>query len=335
MAQNSGYWLKRFEEEHDNFRLALGWALEHPEQGILPAIAMMSQLTWFWYRHGYLQEGTEWTERALVLTDEMGDSFERAYALTGRAMLALWSGDLPVAEARGQAAVQMAERMKLDSISPLAKLAYGTTLINQGRHKEAYPELVDAVELFDQQGNSWFKGTVLVHLANVSLGMGNPTEALQWLDTAMPLLKETGDIWNMAFGMNNYGEVARVQGDYARAEEYYRRTEALFKQADARGDRARLVHSFGYIAMHKGEFDEARALFLRSLGDFRKLGNHRGIAECLAGLAGVAAQQGDHAWAVPLLGAAEIQMKHIAGAWWPADRVEIDVSARSHAVGSA
>ncbi len=320
----SGFWLKRYEEEHDNFRQALAWALDHPEGGVVPTIMMMSQLTWFWYRQGHLQEGTEWTERALKATETMGESFERAYALTGRAMLALWSGDLRVAESRGREAVEMAGRLKLDEVSSLAKLSYGTALINQGRHQEAYPQLVDAVELFDQQDNAWFKGTVLVHLANVSLGMGNPTEALSWLDTAMPLLKETGDIWNMAFGMNNYGEVARVQGDYERAEEYYRRTEALYQQADAKGDQARLVHSLGYIAAHKTDYTEARTLFLRSLEDFRMLGNHRGIAECLAGLAGLATVQGKQAWAVPLLSAAESQMTGISGTWWPADKVEID-----------
>jgi hypothetical protein len=128
----------------------------------------------------------------------------------------------------------------------------------------------------------------------------------------------------MAFGLNNYGEVARTQGDYEKAEEYYRRTEALFEQADAKGDQARLVHTFGYIAQHKGELTKARSLFMGSLDDFRELGNHRGIAECLAGLAGLAAEQGKHKWATPLLSAAEGQITSIGGAWWPADRVEIE-----------
>jgi tetratricopeptide (TPR) repeat protein len=196
-------------------------------------------------------------------------------------------------------------------------------LINQGKYKEAYPHLVDAVELFDGLGQSWEKSATLVHLANVSLGLGDASQALAWLDTAMPLLKAS-DIWNMAFGLNNYGEVARSQGDYDKAEGFYQRTRELYEQADAKGDQARLVHTFGYIAQHKGNFLEARALFLRSLHDFREMGNHRGIAECLAGLAGLAAEQGKHEWATPLLSAAESQLKAFGGAWWPADRVEIE-----------
>lgn len=320
----SGMWLKRFDEEHDNFRAGLNWAIEHPERGVQPLLMMMGQLTWFWYRYGYLQEGSEWTERALVATEGMEESIPRASALIGRAYLALWSGDLVVSARLGREAVEMCQRMNFDYGLSMAKLCYGTALINLGRDMDAYPHLVDAVELYDQQDQPWMKGTALVHLANVSLGLGDPNQATRWLDMAMPYLKETGDIWSMAFGLNNYGEVARTQGDYESAESYYRRTEDLFRHADAKGDQARLVHTFGYIAQHKGEFGHARSLFLKSLKDFRELGNHRGIAECLAGLAGLACELGNHQWAAPLMSAAESQLKAFGGAWWPADRVEIE-----------
>ena len=320
----SGMWLQRYEEEHDNYHLALSWAIQHPDEAVQQVIVMMTQLNWFWYRCGYLKEGSEWTERMLATTEGVSDSVARANALVARAYLALWSGDLIVAARRAREAVEIGQRLDLEAVISVAKLAYGTALINQGKDKAAYPHLVDAVELFDEQDQSWLKGTTLVHLANVSLGLGQANQALQWMELAMPLLKASGDIWNMAFGLNNYGEVARAQGDYEKAEEFYRQTEALFEQADAKGDQARLVHTFGYIAQHKGKYAEAEVLFLQSLNDFRELGNHRGIAECLAGLAGLAAEQGKHAWAAPLLSAAESQLNAFGGAWWPADRVEIE-----------
>ncbi len=317
-------WLQRYEEEHDNFRAALSWALQNPDQGVQLVITMMMQLIWFWYRYGYLQEGREWTERTLAATEGMGVSPVRALALVGRAYLAMWSGDLIVAAQYGREAVEMSQRLGFDLGLSMAKLGYGTTLVNQGKDKQAYAHLVDAVELYDQQDQPIMKGTTLVHLANVSLGLGNPEQAIQWLDMAMPYLLKSGDVWSMAFGLNNYGEVARAQGDYEKAEEFYRRTDELYQQADAKGDQARLVHTFGYLAQHKGNFEEAHSLFLESLDDFRKLGNHRGIAECLAGLAGLAAEEGKNEWAAPLLSAAESQLKALDGAWWPADRVEIE-----------
>ncbi len=319
----SVHWLQRIDEEHDNFRLALAWALEQKDRTYV-AIAIMTALTWFWYRYGHLQEGSEWTERALAATEDFRDTPARALALTGRGYLAMWKGDLMIAAQRSREAVEMAERLRFDQGLSMAKLGYGTTLIHQGMDKKAYPHLVDAVELFDQQNQLWMKGAALVHLANVSLGLGDPGQALKWLEMAMPVMEQSGEIWSMAFALSNYGEVARAQGNYEEAEEYYRQTQALYEQADAKGDQARLVNVFGYLAQHKGDSEQAKSLFLQSLNDFRELGNHRGIAECLAGLAGLAAEQGMHEWAAPLLSSAESQLKALGGAWWPADRVEVE-----------
>jgi predicted ATPase/Tfp pilus assembly protein PilF len=316
-------WLQRIDEEGDNFRVALSWALDH-EGGLPAAVAMLTPLFWYWYRFGHLQEGRDMSARAMAATAGLGDSPLHALVLVFRGYLLMWSGELTTATQLAGSAVEMCRRLKFDQGMSWAKLGYGTALINQGRDKEAYPQLVDAVELFDNFGITWFIGTVLVHLANVSLGLGQAGQALQWLDKAMPHMKENGDVWNMAFALSNYGEVARAQGDYEKAEQYYRQTEALYRQADARGDQARLVNVLGYIAQHKGEFSRAHALFLQGLNDFRELGNHRGIAECLAGLSGLAAEEGQPRWAAPLLSAAESQLKALGGAWWPADRVEIE-----------
>jgi predicted ATPase len=315
--------LQRIDEEYDNFRDALSWGFRS-EKGLPYVGVMLTPLGWFWYRYGHLKEGREWSERALAATAGMGDTLLRALALSGRGYLALWAGDLLVAVDHSRQAIDMSERLGFEQGVSQAKLCYGTALVNQGRHSAAYPYLVDAVELFDQQREPWGKGITLVHLANVSLGMGDPDQAVHWLDMAMPVIKESGDIWIMAFALNNYGEVARVQGEYSKAEEYYRRTEELYRQADARGDQARLVHTLGYIAQHKGDLEGAESLFRESLAQFRELGNHRGIAECLAALAGLAAEQGRHEWAAPLLGSAEAQLESFGGSWWPADLAEIE-----------
>ncbi len=328
-GSDSVFWMQRYDEEHDNFRLVLSWALVHPQEGLPLVVAMLPQLTWFWFRYGYLQEGSEWTERLVTVTDGIGDSPARAMALIGRSLLSMWSGNLLVAAESSREGVEMCQRIHFEPGLSLAKLAYGITLINQGKDKQAYHHLVDATELFDQQELPWMKGTALVHLANVSLGLGDAEQAITWLDMAMPFLQQSGDLWSMAFGLNNYGEVARAQSDYSKAEEFYQRTDELYKLADAKGDQARLVHTLGYIAQHKDQYEDAKTLFMESLNDFRELGNHRGIAECLAALAGLAAECGNSEWAVPILSAAEKHLKSFGGAWWPADRVEID-RAKAH-----
>jgi tetratricopeptide (TPR) repeat protein len=184
--------------------------------------------------------------------------------------------------------------------------------------------LVGATELFDQTGDDWNKATALVHLANVALGLGDFEQAIARLDQAIPMVNAIGDSWQVAFALNNYGEVARAQGDYATAEGFYLKTKEQYLEADAMGDQARLVHTTAYLALHKGDYEDARELFYQSLTQFRELGNKRGIAECLAGLAAVASDLGQDEWAVPLLAAAQGLLTSFGAAWWPADRVEVD-----------
>jgi hypothetical protein len=59
---------------------------------------------------------------------------------------------------------------------------------------------------------------------------------------------------------------------------------------------------------------------------FRSLGNRRGMAEWMAGLAGLRARQGKAEWCAVLLSAAETVLKVTGGAWWPADRVEVEAN---------
>ena len=89
------------------------------------------------------------------------------------------------------------------------------------------------------------------------------------------------------------------------ARTYYEESEALLRSSGDKGDLARLVHTLGYIAQHEGDYTRAETQFRKSLAMFRRLGNRRGIAECLAGLAGLRARQGQPAMGANMLGAAE------------------------------
>jgi tetratricopeptide (TPR) repeat protein len=128
----------------------------------------------------------------------------------------------------------------------------------------------------------------------------------------------------ISFALNNLGEVARTQGQFHLARKYYEESEALLRATGDQGDVARFVHSLGYVAQHEEDFELAESQFRKSLTMFRRLGNRRGIAECLAGLAGLKAQQGKTQWGATLLSAAESLLKATGGAWWPADRLEVE-----------
>ena len=320
LGNQSTKWLKQIDQEHDNYRGALTHGLK-TEGGQDMVVQICLYLSWFWYRYGHFHEGRDWCERALSAVEDSG-GVVHVMALYAAGVMAMWEGDLDIAAQRAQEAVKISDTISIDIVRSLARQGYGVTLINQGKDKDAYPQLVAAAELFDQVDNNYGKALALVHLANAALGLGLYDEALARLDQAKPIVSEVDDPWQLGFWMNNYGEVARAQGQYDKAEAYYKKTEEYFREADAASDQARLMYTLAVVAQHKGQYEKAKILFHQSLSEFRELGNRRGIAECLAGMAGLAAEQGDAGWAVTLYSAAEALITSFGAAWWPADRVE-------------
>lgn len=313
--------MDQLEEEHGNYRAAMAWGLE-PGHDPLVSGQIVAFLVWFWYRHGHLQEGREWGERVMRSTREMG-GIPYAMALNSAGVMAMWQSDLDVAGEWMQEAVRLAEAAEFDLGIALAHFSYGVNHINQGNDRDAYTHLMQSAERFDQWESGWDSCNTLIHMANASLGLGELDQAEEWLKRAYPLTKEVGDPWQIAFCLNNFGEVARSRGDYESARDYYVRSEAMYREADAIGDHARLIHTLGYMALRDEEVARAEVLFLESLDAFRQLGNKRGMAECVAGLAAVAIARDSAERAAVLLVAAETQMRAAGAAWWPADRVEL------------
>jgi predicted ATPase len=86
-------WTHQMEVEVANHRVAMEWALEVGE------IGLVSQVGWavwlFWWAGGYLEEGRRWMERALSSADL--DQTARARALAVFGVMAFWQGDLAAA----------------------------------------------------------------------------------------------------------------------------------------------------------------------------------------------------------------------------------------------
>ena len=96
-ASDSPEWLDRLEQEHDNLRAAMHWSLEDMEGCKEIALRLGGALRTFWYSRGYLSEGLDFLERALVGSDEVEEPM-RAAALYAAARLYEVRGDYDRAE---------------------------------------------------------------------------------------------------------------------------------------------------------------------------------------------------------------------------------------------
>ena len=266
-----------------------------------------------------------WTHRILGLFGNQDISQHHAMTLGASGFLAMWQGEQETALVQIQKSKEIVQRQEDEHMVPLLLLGNGVILINMGRDSAAQPLLQEAEALFKQQ-NSYFHVFTLVHLGNVELGLGNPEQARALHEEAETEARTIGENWVLSFALNNLGEVARTQGQYKLARTYYQECEVLLRDTGDKGDVARFAHSLGYIAQHEEDFELAESQFRKSLTMFRRLGNRRGMAECMAGLAGLKARQGNAEWGAVMLSAAESVLKVTGGAWWPADRLEVEAN---------
>ena len=317
------FWLDWVERELDNIRAALAWSLT-ASGDISLGVRVVFGLIWFWYRRGYLIEGLMWAERMLDAPATASPSPLRALALQSAGLLAIWKGEQDKGLNQLQESLMLYQRAEEDPWIGPSMMSNAVALLNMGRDQAAHPLLVQARKIFKDTGNDYFLTITLVHLGNVELGLGNPDKARMILEQAQSLAIQLDENWIQSFVINNLGEVARVQGQYDLARTYYQKCMNLLENTGDRGDMARFVHSLGYLDQHEGDFEKAEMQFRQGLVMFRRLGNRRGIAECLAGLAGLKARLGDPLWGAAMLAAAERLLQSTGGAWWPADRVEVE-----------
>jgi predicted ATPase len=322
-SEKALYWLDWLECEFSNMRATLDWCLGQTGD-IELAVEIVFALTWFFYRRGYFIEGLTWAERILLSPSLQEPSPLRALAQQTYGILAVWKGEQDKGLAQIEESLAILGRTEEDGWIAPVLISKAVALINMGRDQDAQPLLVQAQALFKEMGFDYFLTITLVHLGNVELGLGHPGEAQRVLEEARSIARTLNEPWILSFVLNNLGEVARTQGQYELARTYYEECEGLLGITGDRGDMARFVHSLGYIAQHAGDLDRAESQFRESLKLFRRLGNRRGIAESLAGLAGLKARGGHHRWGTTLLGAAETLLQSTGGAWWPADRVEVE-----------
>jgi tetratricopeptide (TPR) repeat protein len=322
-SSNALHWLNWFEQELDNIRATLTWSLSS-SQGIQLGTGLVFMLVWFWYRRGHFMEGLEWSDKYLAVSDVQNTPPLRGLALASSGMMALWQGKQDIALSKLQEALPIVQTLKDDRMVAMTQMANGIAFINMGRDGDAQPLLEQASRFFKQADQRYFHALTVVHLGNAELGLGNVEQARAYHEEALAEARVIDENWLISFALNNLGEVARTQGQFDLARKYYEECEALLRSTGDKGDVARFVHNLGYIAQHEEEFELAESQFRKSLTMFRRLGNRRGIAECLAGLAGLKARQGQTEWGAIMLSAAESVLKITGGAWWPADRVEVE-----------
>jgi tetratricopeptide (TPR) repeat protein len=251
-------WLTRIEDEHDNLRAALAYALESGEAEL--ALRLVVGVRRFWQVHGYLAEGRQ-SLRSAVTATEGTHSELRANALNMLGILAGEQGDFDAADAAFTAAGEEARAVG-------ATRALSSSLVNRGNlaffkgdlgaARALYRESIEHFEALDD-----LRGQALAreNIGLLSLTADEPAEAVTWLTAARDQAREVGDELEVGRATRTLAAAMIELGQFADATSSLAASLAIVQElGDAHGI-ADCLETFAGLAATTGEAARAATLF--------------------------------------------------------------------------
>jgi predicted ATPase/serine/threonine protein kinase len=185
---DQGRWFARLHREHDNFRSAIRWALEHQQAELAGRLA--GALWRFWDQHGHYREGRQWLGE--VLSSEPLALEVRAMTTRGAGVLAWRQGDLITAEPL------LEESLRYDrKLNNVLKVAYGLNTLGcvalAKGHLERAEDLFRESLLLHQHREEPGAGWVLHNLGTLAQQRGEYARAESLYHESLALTRESAD----------------------------------------------------------------------------------------------------------------------------------------------
>ena len=267
MASDKGATLDRVEQDHDNLRAALAWAIE---TGAAETAMRLGSALWrFWQMRGYLEEGLERLDQTLALPHSRDHPERRADALSAAAGVAYWLADSD--HSRKLYEEEIEARRALGDKRGLAEALYGISFTWSIRgllgeeNAEAIGQINEARDLFREIGDDAGVGRCEWALANVAWGAGRLPEAKRHGLEALEVFEAIDDRFMVGWvtytlGLGELNEHAAEPGAAEHLEDarrWLRQALDIFAEAQDVSGYTLVLDAVAVLALRDG--DRARA----------------------------------------------------------------------------
>jgi predicted ATPase/DNA-binding CsgD family transcriptional regulator len=251
-------WLDRLEDEHDNLRAALRWAIEAHDAEL--ALRLGVALQRYVDVRGDLHEGQRWLEDALAL-DAPTAAPLRARALHVAGRLAWLRGDYALATARHRESLALYRGLRDDSGVALALQNLGNVAHYQEDYDRAAGLYEESLALYRAASHAAGTAAVLNSLGVLARNRGDLAGARSLCEESLSIHRALGDSRNVALLLNNLARVARDQGDWSGAAALCGESLALFDELADPWGVAMVLANLAIVAQRSGDADRAARLF--------------------------------------------------------------------------
>jgi predicted ATPase/DNA-binding SARP family transcriptional activator len=354
-------WMQKLDDEHENMRAALQWALQGDETA---GQQLAAALWWNWYLGRNPHEVEKWLEKMLAVNPGV-ETFIRAKLLSAAGWLAFHFGFFEQAKMLAGESLALFRKLnyKVETVNPTPLATLGFIAYFQFDYNHAFQLLNESLSLCKRAGNKWGVSHALGLLGYVAQGQGDFEKAQKFYQESLLVSKEIGDkehigwilylMAGLAISQGNntqatklceealqiykgvktkhIGWILNVMGVAAISSENYERGRVLLEEGmelcRSIGDQEGMAYSLqwrGWIARLQGDFLKARSLYCESLHWLQRIEIPGSVAKCLIHIGQLLGAQGSPEKFAHFLGMAEGVAPDIEKMLYPVVRAETE-----------
>ncbi|HKQ99335.1 MAG TPA: tetratricopeptide repeat protein [Pyrinomonadaceae bacterium] len=295
-------WLAQLEQEHDNFRAALQWALDAREAEV--SLRLAGSLWWFWYLHGHYREGRAWLDKVLAAGSQEQTVY-RSRALVGAGGLAFLQCAYAASEGLLDEGLRLAREVNDRESVANALQILGSVAREQGDYDRAIELHQESLSLWRALGNKRGIARSLNYIGFASWLEGDLDKAATVCEETLTLFRGLGDKEGIVWSLLNLSAVMYYTEKYVQAISLCQESLALSREIGYKEGIAWSLNIWGNAARRQGQFEAAGISLRESLELHYELEDRWRVASLLESLGGIAFEQNEPERSVRLLGAAE------------------------------
>ena len=262
---NQVYWLNKLDDELDNLRMALQWALATDVVSGLRIAA----IPWrFWIRRDYQQEAEDWLGQ-LLEHYPTSDSL-RAHALAVYSNYAFFRGKMENASQIAEQALLLARSLSDRPNEALSLFILGKIIAAPGDHSGGAPFFEQSLAIYRTLGDKIGTATALMRLA---IHHSDPAYSLSLILESLKLHRDLGNLYDMAFCLIHLSRNAIYGEDFSSPLTWLEEARTLCHALGAQPDEADAINIAGLLAYWKGDFQQALTRFEQAIALDEKIGN--------------------------------------------------------------
>lgn len=309
-------WLVRLETEVDNLRAALRWWLEQDavEEAVRLAVAVTG--LGFWAVRVGMAERRVWLVQVLALSGAASTRI-RIKALGRAGLFAAVQGDVTGAHPLLEEALILARQAGDQPATAWLLDTLGVLALQQDNYAHGQTLLEESLAQYRVMDDHWGVVEAICHLSQALTPQGAYARAEALLAEGLTIARHMGERRHLAFILEVQGEVAFALGSQADARRLWEESLAGYHQLTDILGLASVENDLGRLAVRQADYAVACAHYVSSLTYQQEGQVMWRVAGSLAGLAVVAAAQGEAAHAL-CLAAASIASEEATGFRLPA-----------------